>query len=183
MKVLKFGGTSVANSKNIKRVASIVTQIKDAQTIVVVSALGGVTDLLLETATLASLQDEKYTKIFQKIENRHLTTIKELLPIKKQSSILSKVKSELNTLETLLEGAFLIGEITPKLSDKIVSYGEILSSYIISEYLISQKIAAVYADSRAFIITDDAHGNASVHLRYKEIQQPWEEVDPITLLR
>src|SRR5690606_36157792 len=99
----------------------------------------------------------------KEIEDRHLRTIKELIPIQSQSRVLSKVKSELNTLETLLEGAYLIGEITPKLSDKIVSYGELLSSYIIGEYFMVEGIDIVYADSRQLVKTNSNYGRAAVN--------------------
>jgi aspartokinase/homoserine dehydrogenase 1 len=163
MKVLKFGGTSVADASNIALVKEIIQTTEGNKIIVTVSALGGITDLLLKASVLASRQDRSYTKILQEIELRHLSAIKELLPIKGQSSILSKVKADLNTLETLLEGAFLIGEITPKLSDKIVSYGELLSSYIINEYFISQGLDATYKDSRELIKTNDVNGKAAVN--------------------
>ncbi len=164
MKVLKFGGTSVANDKNIKLVSSIVNSTEDAQVVVVVSALGGVTDLLLEAANLASQQKEKYKEVLRQIEDRHLKTIKALIPIKEQSSVLGHVKKELNVLETLLDGAFLIGEITPKLSDKIVSYGELLSSYIISKFFISQKLDTAHVDSRTLIKTNSDFGRAVINL-------------------
>ena len=163
MKVLKFGGTSVANAKNIALIKNIVSNTESDKTIVVVSALGGITDLLLQTAKLAATQNKTYKSVLQQIEKRHLDTAKNLISIHTQSKVLSKVKSELNTLETLLEGAFLIGEITPKLSDKIVSYGELLSSYIISEYFIEQKLNATHKDSRELIKTNDINEKATVN--------------------
>ncbi|MEM9144342.1 MAG: bifunctional aspartate kinase/homoserine dehydrogenase I, partial [Bacteroidota bacterium] len=114
-------------------------------------------------AQRAAEQDQEYRKLVKEIEDRHLTTIKELIPINGQSRILSKVKSDLNTLETLLEGAFLIGEITPKLSDKIVSFGELLSSYIICEFFKSQDLDAVRKDSRELIKTNELNGKAIVN--------------------
>ncbi len=163
MKVLKFGGTSVSNAQNITLVKDIVSKIESDKAVVVVSALGGVTDLLLNTASLAALQDDTYKPFLKEIEDRHLKTIKELISIKIQSRVLSKVKSELNTLETLLEGAFLIGEITPKLSDKIVSYGELLSSYIIGEFFAEAGLDVAHIDSRELIKTDDFNGKAAVN--------------------
>ena len=163
MKVLKFGGTSVANASNISLVKNIVANTNTNKTIVVVSAFGGVTDLLLNAAHLASKQSEGYKSILKEIEDRHLETAKELIHVNAQSKVLSKVKSELNTLETLLEGAFLIGEITPRLSDKIVSYGELLSSYIISEYFAQEGLKAGYLDSRELIKTNDVNGKATVN--------------------
>ncbi|HET8735217.1 MAG TPA: bifunctional aspartate kinase/homoserine dehydrogenase I [Pricia sp.] len=163
MKVLKFGGTSVANAQNIKRVKNIVAHSTADRTVVVISAFGGVTDQLLQAAYWASLQNQEYKKALKELEDRHLSMVKELIPIDAQSPILSKVKSELNTLETLLEGAYLIGEITPRLSDKIVSYGELLSSYIISSYFKHEGLDAVYKDSREIIKTYDGSGKASVN--------------------
>ena len=128
MNVLKFGGSSVSGAKNIKLFHNIIAENAYKKQYIIVSALGGVTDLLLNTAAAAAAQDPKYKDSLQELENRHVLAIKELMPASEQSSVLSVVKGELNTLETLLEGAFLIGEITTKLSDKIVSYGELLSS-------------------------------------------------------
>ena len=162
MKVLKFGGTSVANPKNIGLVKNIVASVDAEKIIVVVSAFGGITDILLRTAKQASEQQENYKNGFDEIEKRHITTAKELIPVSKQSKVLSTIKSELNNLETLLEGAFLVGEITPKLSDKIVSYGELLSSYIIAEYFASEGLSCGHKDSRDLLKTDTNFGNASI---------------------
>ena len=162
MKVLKFGGTSVAKPENIVKIKNIISN-EEHQLILVVSALGGVTDALLEAGLLASQQDSNYKKVLIALEERHLQTVKELIPVTAQSKVLSKVKSEFNILETLLEGAFFIGEITPKLSDKIVSYGELLSSYIISEFLISEQLDATFKDSRELIITQKVNGKNSVN--------------------
>lgn len=162
MKVLKFGGTSVANAKNIAQVKHIVSKTTDEKQAVVVSALGGITDLLLQAAEKASSQDSSYSDIVKEIESRHLTTIKKLLPINAQSAVLSKVKSDINVLESLLEGAFSIGELTPKLSDKIVSHGELFSSYIIAHYFSSEGFDVVFKDSRELLVTDEQFGGAVV---------------------
>ncbi|WP_394973192.1 bifunctional aspartate kinase/homoserine dehydrogenase I [uncultured Croceitalea sp.] len=166
MKVLKFGGTSVANAQNIKQVKSIIQNTNTKKIAVVVSALGGVTDILIQSLVLASSQNLEYEIKLNEIEERHFTTIKNLFPINAQSGIISYVKSELNDLETLLEGAYLIGESTDKLSDKVVSYGELLSSYIISEYFISEGLDATLKDSRELIFTDENFGNASVDFEH-----------------
>ncbi|MCL6275401.1 bifunctional aspartate kinase/homoserine dehydrogenase I [Muricauda sp. 2012CJ35-5] len=162
MKVLKFGGTSVANPENINKVKSIVQGKDDGKKVVVVSAFGGVTDVLLDTLRLASEQNLDYHKGLKELEQRHINAIKELLPVQKQSAVLSKVKSDLNVLETLLEGSYLIGEVTPKLSDKIVSYGELLSSFIISEFFIAEGMNATFTDSRQLIVTNENYGKATV---------------------
>ena len=151
---------------------------------VVVSALGGVTDLLLEAASLAASQNESFRERQQQIEDRHLETIRQLIPPAGQAAVIGKVKSDLNTLETLLEGAFLIGETTPKLLDKIVSYGELLSSYIIASYYQSQGMPAGFRDSRELIRTDSRFGNARV-LRDQTVRLVCEglkDVGPIVVL-
>lgn len=163
MKVLKFGGTSVANADHIKKVKQIIADTATERVFVVVSALGGITDLLIEAADLAAHRNEDYLELARRIEKRHLETIKALIPVTGQSGILSDVKTELNTLDTLLEGAFLIGEITPRLLDKMVSYGELLSSRIITEYLKSQNLEAILKDSRELIITDENYGKAAIN--------------------
>jgi aspartokinase/homoserine dehydrogenase 1 len=163
MQVLKFGGTSVSSPENIDKIKNIIDRYTD-KIIIVVSAFGGVTDELINAGTLAKNQDNSYKSILKQIENRHLEAIKILLPVTDQSKVLSNVKKELNVLETLLDGAFSIGEITIKLSDKIVSYGELLSSYIISEYFESQGINCAYKDSRELIVTGMTNGRTTVNL-------------------
>lgn len=170
MKILKFGGTSVANSDNIKLVKDITANQPKGKTIIVVSALGGVTDLLLTALDLASKQDISYEDYLNQIEDRHLKTAKELFSVQHQSKILSEIKSKLNELETLMEGAYLIGEHTAKLSDKVVSYGELLSSFIISEYFKQEGLEAALKSGRELIITNDNFGNAVVDFELTNTQ-------------
>ena len=94
MQVLKFGGSSVKNAENINKVIAIIKE-KAAQdkTIVVVSALGGITDILLQCSSLAASGDEAYKEKLQEAEHRHLQTAKELIPLTRQSSLLSQVKT------------------------------------------------------------------------------------------
>src|SRR5690349_21254723 len=136
MQVLKFGGTSVANAENINKVADIVQKAmaKD-KTIVVVSALGGVTDSLLKAGILAAKADQTYKKVLQEITQRHLAVVKNLLPVTNQSSILSHMMQQCNEIEDVCNGVFLLQELSARTKDKIVSYGELLSSQIISAYL------------------------------------------------
>ena len=164
MKVLKFGGSSVANPENIRRVRAIVAEQGEEPIAVVVSAFGGVTDLLLSSSQLASDQDPAYKESLVGIEARYLSAIRELIPLQGQSAILSKVKTDLNALETLLEGSFLIGELSPRLSDKIVGYGELISAFIINEYFRSEGLDSTFKDSRELILTDANYGKAHVDL-------------------
>ncbi|MCV6629422.1 MAG: bifunctional aspartate kinase/homoserine dehydrogenase I [Flavobacteriaceae bacterium] len=174
MKVLKFGGTSVANSENIQQVKKVIANQADKdRVIVVVSALGGVTDLLLSAADFASKKDAQYQEVVAQIQKRHFDTLGELIPLDQQASLIAAIKKEFNDLETLLEGAFLIGEITPKLSDKIVSYGELLSSLLISIYMASTGLDAKRKNAREIIKTNDDYQKAIVQfdITNKNIQE------------
>ncbi|NRS89794.1 aspartokinase/homoserine dehydrogenase 1 [Flavobacterium sp. 7E] len=164
MKVLKFGGTSVANATNIKLVLDIVqNQAKQEPLIVVVSALSKVTDLLQTAAAKAASCDETYKTLVIEIEKKHLDTIKEFIPVSEQSGLLSHIKRIVNHLETLLDGCFLLGELSPRTADTILSFGELLSSYIIAEAL-KQKVAnSGYKDSRELIKTNSNFGKAAVN--------------------
>ena len=163
MKVLKFGGSSVASSENIKKVISIVKDSADKDNIaVVVSALGGITDLLLEAGTLACNGDENYKESFKTIEEKHIGVVRELININNQSGVLGQVKKMLNKLESTLEGVFLINELSAKTSDKIVSFGELFSSFIIAEAMKDSNLDAVLKNSQELVVTNDNFSNAAV---------------------
>ena len=133
MQVLKFGGSSVANAVHISKCIQIIQKaIEKDKTIVVVSALGGITDSLLHCAVAASTGDETYMDSLKAIEQRHLDTVRELIPVTSQSSILSMVKKTCNELEDIFKGIFLLRELSARTKDHVVSFGELLSSRIIS---------------------------------------------------
>lgn len=163
MQVLKFGGTSVANAENINKVTSIVQKkLNQGKTIVVVSALGGITDLLLKCGTLAAKGDPAYKQLLQDITQRHLATVKSLLPVTNQSSILSQVMQQCNEIEDVCNGVFLLQELSVRTKDKIVSYGELLSSQIISAYLNCTGVKNTWVNARNLIITDSSFTKANV---------------------
>lgn len=163
MQVLKFGGSSVANAESIEKVVNIIREnLAGGKTIVVVSALGGMTDILLECATLASAGDETFKDKLHIAEARHIETVKALIPVTQQSRILSHVKTQCNELEDICSGIFLLKELSPATKDRIVSYGELLSSHIIVARLVSLGIDAVWKDSRELITTDNNHTHATV---------------------
>lgn len=167
MQVLKFGGTSVANAENINKVIDIVKQssLKN-KTILVVSALGGVTDMLIDAVKTASLLDESYKEKLHIIEKRHLQAIRELIAIERQSETLSLIKKKFNELENICEGAFLLNELTTRTLDNIMSYGELLSSLIISARLTSLQIPHQWVDARKIIRTNSNFGNALVDVNF-----------------
>jgi aspartokinase/homoserine dehydrogenase 1 len=163
MQVLKFGGSSVANAANINKVIAIVQDaVKKQSTVLVVSAMGGVTDDLLKAGDLASIADESYKTLLKDMENRHLDTVRELLPIQQQSATLSLVKQQFNELDGICDGVFLLGELSARTKDRIVSYGEILSSMMISARLQSLQVDQQWMDARKLITTNNHHGNAAV---------------------
>ena len=163
MQVLKFGGTSVANSENINKVVKIVKEAtKKDKTIVVVSALGGITDLLLNAAKDAASGDEGYKEKLTVIENRHLDTVKQLIPVAQQSQLLSLVKKSCNEIEDICNGIFLLGELTERSKDRIGSYGEWISSQIIAAKFNADGTAATWKDSKELIVTNSVFTAAEV---------------------
>ena len=155
MKVIKFGGTSVATSKSLKNVFSIIENEKE-NTIVVVSALGGITDLLHDFISSKGKSSEDYLK---EIEERHLEIIHGLSKVENQSSLLSFLKQQLNELESILEAVSTIDEITKKTISKVLSFGEILSSKIIFELLNQRGNDISYLYSREIIFTKYHNNN------------------------
>ncbi|SRR5579871_645225 len=163
MQVLKFGGTSVANAENINKVAAIIKEkVQKDKIIVVVSALGGITDTLLQCGMLAASGDEMYKEKLQQAETRHIETVRSLIPITQQSSILSAVKKRCNEIEDICNGVFLLSELSERTKDKIASYGELLSSQIIAAFLSAIGMNNAWKDSRELIITDSHFGYAAV---------------------
>ena len=133
MQVLKFGGTSVANGDNIDKVVALVQKaLTKDRTILVVSALGGVTDMLIQAGLAAAEGDDTYKEKLHVVEQRHLEAVRHLLPLTRQSSVLSLVKTKCNEIEDICNGVFLLNELSARTKDKIVSYGELMSSLIIS---------------------------------------------------
>lgn len=163
MQVLKFGGSSVANAVNIQKAITIVQEaIQKEPTVMVVSAMGGVTDNLLQIGDLASIADETYRVLLKELENRHLDAVRELLPIQQQSATLSQVKQQFNELDGICDGVFLLSELSARTKDRIVSYGELLSSLMISAKFQSLQLDQVWIDARKLITTNTHHGNAAV---------------------
>lgn len=178
MQVLKFGGTSVANAENINKVAGIVQKsLAKDKTIVVLSALGGITDSLLKAGILAAKADSSYKQVLQEITQRHLVAVKALLPVTTQSSILSHVMQQCNELEDICNGVFLLQELSARTKDKIVCYGELLSSQIISSYLNCFDVKNAWVDARNLIITDSNFTKANVDFEVtnKKIQEYFSE--------
>src|SRR3954464_10734039 len=157
MLVLKFGGTSVLNSENIKKIITIIKQKKgtNKNLIVVVSAMGGVTDKLLTCASLAIKKDQSYLEIIKEIEDRHLQAIEELIPIQHHIEIKGKIKLLLGELENVCKGIYILQELSPNVNAQLVSFGELLSSNIISQALHYASVPNQWIDSRELITTEN----------------------------
>ena len=163
MIVLKFGGTSVANAQNIQKVITIVNQkAKENKLAVVVSALSGITDMLINASKKAAAKDEIYKTNIEEIKQKHFDAISDLVDNANQNQLLIKINSQINQLQTLLDGCFLLGELSPRTADAIASFGELLSSQIIATALQQTIPNSIFKDSRELIKTNSNFGKASV---------------------
>ena len=156
MKVLKFGGTSVGSVKSILSLKQIVeNEAKKQPVVIVVSALGGITDKLIATSKLAVAGDEEWKTEFEAMVDRHHKMIDTIITdTKAREDLFIKVDALLDQLRSIYFGVFLIHDLSEKTSDAIVSYGERLSSLIVSTLVKGSK----WYDSREFIKTVDKNG-------------------------
>ena len=153
MKVLKFGGSSVGSVNSILSVKKIVEAVEEP-VIVVVSALGGITDKLINTSQMAADGNPAYEKEYRDILNRHIEMVYTVIPAgEARSLLLDQVNELLSELKNIYQGIFLIRDLSPKTSATIVSYGERLSSIIVANLI----EGAVWYDSRTFIKTEKKH--------------------------
>ena len=153
MKVLKFGGSSVGYVHSILSVKKIVEAVEEP-VIVVVSALGGITDKLIKTSQMAADGDAAYEKEYRDIVNRHIEMVYTVIPAGEARIILlDQVNELLSELKNIFQGIYLIRDLSSKTSATIVSYGERLSSIIVANLI----EGAVWYDSRTFIKTEKKH--------------------------
>ena len=159
--VMKFGGTSVEDATAIARTAGIVAGRVAAgkQPVVVVSAMSKVTDQLLACAAAASRGDRTGAlAISSRLRSRHRDTAAAL--VKDCASLQTHIEHEFDAMDEVLRGLAAILELTPRISDLIVSYGERLSSVIIAHAFRERGLDAVHVDSRDVIITDSTYQKA-----------------------
>lgn len=178
MRVLKFGGTSLADKIAIERVLSIIkSRINNENIIVVISALNGVTDQLYKLSKISSLNDDQRKSLLNDLKYRHFNLINELFKNQDHSKVSLQLEKTFTELETALSIKANSHSNFKKKQDYIVSFGEKLSTQIITECLISLRINALYTDSSTLIKTDDNYGSAAIieDLTYKNIQQYYRE--------
>ena len=154
MKIMKFGGTSVGSVESILRVKQIVEAEKDP-VIVVVSALGGITDQLIRTATMATCGDIAYEAEFDNMVKRHEEMIQRVIPSgSTKRTLVKKIHALLDELKDIYQGLYLLKDISSNMEDTVVSYGERLSSLIVGALIEGAEVM----DSRAFMKTERKHG-------------------------
>ena len=154
MQVLKFGGTSVANAEAIQKVVEIVSGSVDRdRTILVVSAIRGCTDSLIHIGNLASQRDKSYIEVIDDLQDKHHQIIRELLPREKHDEACRTCDELFDSLRSIAQGVYLLGELSPTSLDAIQGFGELWSSKIIATKLASVGIATKWIDSRKIIRT------------------------------
>jgi aspartokinase/homoserine dehydrogenase 1 len=161
VQVLKFGGTSVANSGNINKVVEILKEKSVKEPVIaVVSALGGMTDTLQQAGELANRKDDHYLQLWESIRERHIDTASEL---GLSTDAKEFIEASLGELKKILQGIYLINEFSNKTRDKVLSFGELLSSFMITEGLKAVLPETDRKDSRKLIVTDATYTNAQVN--------------------
>ncbi|NTW31838.1 MAG: bifunctional aspartate kinase/homoserine dehydrogenase I [Bacteroidetes bacterium] len=179
MRILKFGGSSVADTDQIKNVISIVKQYSSANTnlAVVVSAQSGVTDQLVELCGLIPFKRAYSEAVIKELEQRHLSNIKALLHVSQQPAAMAEIMVICNELADITKGASMVGEVTARTHDLILSFGERLSAFVLFQALKSEIKNAQFVDSRVLIKTDMSFGHAKVNfeLSNKLIKDYFEE--------
>ena len=171
MKVLKFGGTSVASAKTISQVRNIVAdEANNEQLLVVVSALGGVTNILEEIIHTATINANQAMPLLDQLADRHLQTAKELFDDNEINPIEKHIIQAREKLAEMVKGVSIVGELTPKVKDRVISMGERLSSFIIWNFF-NKEFPTELLDPQRYILTDDNYGNATVlnDLTYEKI--------------
>jgi aspartokinase/homoserine dehydrogenase 1 len=165
MKVLKFGGSSVGSAESIEKVGEIVRRkAAEGPIIVVLSAMQGTTDLLIEAGRTAEQADDRSFDIIHAIGDKHLAAIRTLFRDGDHHSIGDFAENTLKELSDICEGVRLVRELSPRTLDRILSFGEIVSSRIVSEKLAAEGLDNTWIDSRELIRTDANYGFAAVDL-------------------
>jgi aspartokinase/homoserine dehydrogenase 1 len=163
MQVLKFGGSSVGTTDAISKVIAIVkARVQTTPTIVVVSAMSGITDQLILLAQTASQGNEGYKTIIQSLAKKHEDTVRTLLPASQQSATLNIVQQLIQEIESHCEGLYLKNVLSLQIQDQLMSYGEILSSKIIAAAFEAEGVDQVWLDAREMIQTNSTYSSAVV---------------------
>ena len=170
MQVLKFGGTSVSSAENIhKSLAIVAAALRQGPVVMVVSALGGTTDALIGAGRAAAAAQVSYRDTLATLAERHQQAARELLPADFAPAA-AEIFTAFAELHRLCDGVFALGELSVRTLDRLMSYGELLSSRLVAAAARAQGLAAVWADARELIMTNSRFGRAEVQLAGTERQ-------------
>jgi aspartate kinase len=178
MIVMKFGGTSVEDAKAIDRVAAIVQSRVEQRPVVVVSAMAKVTDALLTMARAAGEGERKVAlKLCRALQERHYNTASELLGTALFTQFHEELAGDFESLDELLRGISAVGELTPRTTDHVAAFGEVLSSKIVAAAFSARGLNGVFLDSREILVTDSNYmqavpQNEETNVRLKSKVQP-----------
>src|ERR1700744_379908 len=170
MKILKFGGTSVGSVQSIQTLLNILKNEAGGRekSVVVLSAMSGVTNLLIAMAEEAAKGND-FTAQLAELERRHFDVVKSLLGVQHQNPAFTRLKIHFNQLEDLLQGILALRELTPKTHDMVVSYGERCSTLMISKIAAQYFPEALFVDASEVIKTDSSFGQAKVNTELTEL--------------
>ncbi len=185
MKTMKFGGSSVKDAEKIRNVASIViAESEKTKVAVVLSAMKGITDNLLECADLAVQGNIAYKTILKDITEREFTAFDELIGKENESEARVSLSEMLEELKEILLGVQMVKECSVRSQDLIVSFGERMNNTVCAAYLRSVGIKATYVDTRKLILTDDNFGAARVNYKesYMRIREHLSSIEGIPVI-
>jgi aspartate kinase len=189
MIVMKFGGTSVEDAPSIERVTEIIRARLSLKPVIVVSAMGKTTSKLLQAAEASAAGDNRTTLgIVADLKTRHLSEARRLVKKSDGREVFPLLEKHFDELKKLLEGLAILGEVPPRGLDKILSYGELLSSAVLTDALAERGVPARLLDARELIKTDDRYGSASPHFeitnqRIREVVSPLAESGVVPVIQ
>jgi len=162
MIVMKFGGTSVEDAPSIERVTEIIGARLSLKPVIVVSAMGKTTRKLLQAAEASAAGDNRTTLgVVADLKTRHMSEARRLVKTSDGREVFALIEKHFDELKKLLEGLAILGEVPPRGLDKILAYGELLSTAVLTDALSERGIPAKLLDARELIKTDDRYGSAS----------------------
>ncbi len=171
MKIYKFGGTSLGTAGRIKKIADILAgALQKDKIVVVVSAIHHVTDLLLDSATKACSGESSYRSTLEELDHLHLSIANELFSGNPLDEVSDAIRAELSDLNNIVQGVFLLRELSEKSLALVMSFGERLSARIVSSYLQERGMASFSLDASELILTDANYADARVDMHASELQ-------------
>jgi aspartokinase/homoserine dehydrogenase 1 len=162
MEVIKFGGSSLLNSSTIRRVGDVLISRRKNKKILVLSAMGGMTNELISLGNLACDGNTEYKSVYQSLKDHHLKTLIELVSSDNVSEVEGEIKGLLDELEELCYGIYLLRELSDRSRDELIAFGERLSIPLVVSHLRSCGLSVRRIDARSWIKTDSNHGAAHV---------------------